>query len=47
MNELAKWAWIILLSILFLGKWFLVIIAVDVIIFCLVVWLKPEWIDKL
>jgi len=47
MNELAKWAWIVLLSILFLGKWVLAIIVVDIVIFALVVWLKPKWIDKL
>ena len=47
MNELAKWAWLVLLAVLFVGNWIFVIIAADIIIFFLIVWLKPEWLDKL
>ncbi len=46
MTELAKWAWLILLCILFLGEWTLVIIVFDIIVFGLVAWLKPEWLEK-
>lgn len=47
MTELAKWAWIILLIILFVGPWIFAIIAFDIVVFFLVYWLKPEWLDKL
>ena len=47
MTELAKWAWLILLIILFLGWHFFVIIAIDVVAFILIAWLKPEWLEKL
>jgi hypothetical protein len=47
MAELAKWAWIILLVVIWLGPWIFAIVAVDIIIFCLIVWLKPEWLEKL
>lgn len=47
MTELAKWAWLILLIILFVGPWIFAIIAADIVIFLLVLWLKPEWIDKM
>jgi hypothetical protein len=46
MTELAKWAWLILLCILFLGEWTLVIIVFDIVVFGLVAWLKPEWLEK-
>ena len=46
MTELAKWAWLILLCILFLGWWTFVIIAVDIVVFILVAWLKPEWLKN-
>ena len=47
MTELAKWAWIILLCILFLGLWIFAIIAADIVIFFLILWLKPEWLEYL
>ncbi len=47
MNELAKWAWIILLTILFLGPWALLLFAVEAIAYILILWLKPKWIDEL
>ena len=46
MTELAKWALLILLCILFLGEWTLVIIVFDIVVFGLVAWLKPEWLEK-
>ena len=36
MTELAKWAWLLLLIILFVGPWIFAIIAVDVVAFLLV-----------
>lgn len=47
MNELAKWVWLVVLSILFLGGWFFVIIGIDIVVFLLVLWLKPEWLDRI
>lgn len=47
MTELAIWAWIILLCILFLGPWTFLIIAIDIVVFLLVWKFKPEWLDKL
>jgi hypothetical protein len=47
MTELAKWAWLILLIILFLGTDFFIILAIDVVAFILIAWLKPEWLEKL
>ena len=46
MTELAKWAWLILLIILFTGPWIFAILAADVVVFLLVAWLKPEWLKK-
>ena len=47
MNELAKWAWLILLIILFAGPWTIVILGVDLLIILIVWLLKPEWMSKL
>lgn len=47
MTQLAKWVWIILLIIFFVGTnifWFLL---ADIVVFLLVLWLKPEWIDRM
>lgn len=47
MTSLAKWAWIVLLVLLFVGPWIFAILAADVIVFFLIRWLRPEWLDKL
>lgn len=47
MTELAKWAWIVLLIVLFIGPWVFAILAADLIIFGLVWYFKPEWLKKL
>ncbi len=47
MNEIAKWAWLIFLSVLFLGYWVFVILGVEIVAIALIYWLKPEWIDKM
>ena len=47
MTEIAKWAWIILLIVLFFGPWIFAILAADVILFLLLKWLKPEWVEKM
>ncbi len=44
MTELAKWVWIILLGVLFAGWWFFAIIAADLVVYLLILWLKPEWL---
>lgn len=47
MNELAKWVWIVLLGILFMGNWFFILMGINVVII-LIVWLiKPEWLKKM
>ncbi len=46
MKEVAKWVWLIMLVILFVGPWAFVVIAADIVIFILVAWLKPEWLEK-
>ena len=46
MKELAKWAWIILLALLYVGPYIFLVVLADVIVFLLVLWLKPEWIEK-
>ena len=46
MTELAKWAWILLLCILFLGIWTFVLIGGVFVVCFLVMWLKPEWLEK-
>lgn len=46
MKEVAKWAWILLLIILFAGPYVFVVIAIDIVLFILVAWLKPEWLEK-
>jgi len=47
LSEIAKWAWLVLLVAIWIGPWMFAIIAADLIIFVLIVWLKPEWLDKL
>jgi hypothetical protein len=47
MTELAKWAWIIVLIIFFVGTDILWFILADVVVFLLILWLKPEWLDKM
>lgn len=44
MKEIAKWAWLILIGIIGLGFWFFVIIGVWLVVYLLVMWLKPEWL---
>ena len=34
-------------EILWIGHWIFVILAIDVVAFILIAWLKPEWLDKL
>ena len=44
MTELAKWAWLILVIILFIGPAIFVILGIDIAVVLLVWWLKPEWL---
>lgn len=46
MVELAKWAWIIIICVLFLGPWSLVFIVLNAAVFGIIAWLKPEWLEK-
>jgi len=46
MTEFTKWVWLILILILFLGKYVFVVLAVELAAYALVRWLKPEWLDK-
>jgi len=45
MTELAKWAWLILLCLLFAGPLMIWAAIAAVVFWVLVAWLKPEWID--
>ena len=47
MSGIAKWAWIVILVIFFCGPYIFAILAADVVVFLLLLWLKPEWLDKL
>jgi len=44
MTELAKWAWLILVIILFIGPYIFVVLGIDIVVVLLVWWLKPEWL---
>jgi hypothetical protein len=46
MTTLAKWAWIILLAILFC-PYFFVAFGIGAVAAILLAWLKPEWLDKM
>lgn len=43
MNELAKWAIIIVGGVLFFGWWFFVIMGAYALYLFIINWLKPEW----
>ena len=45
MNELAKWAWLILIPLLAFGYWALLLYGVGIVILLLIIWLRPEWLD--
>jgi len=45
MNSLAKWVWAILLCILFPST--LIVAGVIIVLYILIAWLKPEWLDKI
>ena len=47
MNELAKWVWIVIIVILFVGTDILWIVGAAVVVGLLVLWIKPEWYDKI
>ena len=47
MNSLAKWVWIILLAILFVGVDIFWYLGAGILVGLLVWWLKPEWLDKM
>ena len=46
MTELDKWAWFILLTILFVGTDIIWFLLASVVIFLLVLWLRPEWLEQ-
>lgn len=46
MKELAKWIWIVLIVVLFLGTNVFLVVAINIVIIMLIWWLKPEWINK-
>lgn len=46
MNTLAKWVWLILLCILFIGTDIIYYIIIAVVVTILIAWLKPEWLEK-
>jgi hypothetical protein len=46
MTELAKWVWILILTIFFVGTDIFYIFGASVIVGLLIAWLKPEWYEK-
>jgi len=47
MTDLAKWVWIFLIIIFFVGSDIFYIIGVALVVFLLVLWLKPEWLNRM
>lgn len=47
MTELAKWAWLIFICLLFAGPLTFYVAIGTVVFWVLVAWLKPEWLDKI
>ena len=47
MNGFVKWAWIILLIMLYAGVWTFAILAAWIVLYFVVRWLRPEWLDRL
>ena len=46
MVEIAIWAWIIFLGLLFCGWHIFIYFGIGVVTYFLIMWLKPEWLDK-
>ena len=47
MTTLAKWVWFVMLIIFFIGGDIVWYAAIAIIAFVVILWLKPEWLDKL
>jgi hypothetical protein len=47
MTTLAKWVWFAMLIIFFIGGDIVWYAAIAIISFVVILWLKPEWLDKL
>ena len=46
MKSLAIWVWIVLIGVFLIGPWVLVYVGIIVGVYLLLLWLKPEWIDR-
>ena len=46
MSNFAKWAWMILLIVLFMGGWVFAVLIFYVVLFFLLSMFKPEWLKK-
>jgi hypothetical protein len=46
MKSLAIWVWVVLICVFLIGPWVLVYVGIIVGVYLLLLWLKPEWIDK-
>jgi len=46
MTDLAKWVWIIIIVIFFVGTDIFWIIGASALAVLLIWWLKPEWLNK-
>jgi len=47
MNALAKWVWMAILAIFFVGMDIFWYLGVGILVFLVVWWIKPEWLDKM
>ena len=46
MKKLAFWAWMVVFVLLTIGHYFFWWLLAEAVLFLLVWWLRPEWIDK-
>ena len=47
MTNLVKWAWLILLLILFMGEWVFAVFVFYIVAYVLLSMFKPKWLEKL
>ena len=47
MTQLVKMIWLAILVIFFVGINIVWFILAEIVVFMLILWLKPEWLDKM
>jgi hypothetical protein len=46
MKSLAICVWVVLICVFLIGPWVLVYVGIILGVYLLLLWLKPEWLDK-